>query len=311
MTRYIKYCSGLFALLLVFGGCGKKEYKMGDLTAPSNVVIKTTIVGQDATHPDGDGSGDVVIELSGDNVLSYKIDYNATDGIDLAHLPTGKTTRKYTSIGVNTYRITVVAYGRGATPTTVTKDITVRSDFTPAASIITNLTGAGSKTWKVEKDVPGHFGVGPWSTTSVTPEWWAAPPNDKAGCCNCFYTARFTFTKNANGTYTITTATPDGAFTKTGALAGGLPGIPGSGGEACYPYAGGTSSFSFVPSSSGIAASAPSTKTAILLGGTTTFIGYGAVLKEYEITSISATNLSLRVQGTETGNAWYLKLIPN
>lgn len=308
MTRFIKYCSALLLITLVIFSCDKQDYKMGDLTAPSNVAINTTIVGQDATHPDGDGSGDVIIELTGSNVLSYKIDYNAADGIALEFLPTGKTTRKYTSIGVNTYRITVVAYGPGATPTTVTKDIQVRSDFTPDATIVDYLTGGSSKTWRVNKDIPSHFGVGPWSTTSVTPEWWSAGVNEKVGCCNCFYTATFIFTKQSNGTFTIESKTPDGAFTKTGSLAGGLPGIPASGDEACYSYAGGTSSFSFVPSGSGIAASTPSTKTAILLGGSTTFIGYGALLKEYEILSITEDELYLRAQGTETGNAWYLKL---
>jgi len=302
----------MIAVFLVIGGCKKKEYSMGDLTAPSEVVINTTIVGTDATHPNGDGSGDVVITLSGKNVLAYKIDYNANDGISLENLPGGKITKKYTSIGLNTYRITVVAYGAGATATTVTKDILVRSDYTPAASIVTNLTGTGSKTWQVDKDIPSHFGVGPWSSTSVTPEWWSAAVNEKVACCNCFYTATFTFTKvAATGNFTLTVASPDGAFTKTGALAGGLPGIPASGAEACYSYGGGTSAFSFAPSSSGIAASTPSTKTAIVLGGNNTFIGYGAVLKEYEILSITPTTMYLRVQGTETGNAWYLKLKSN
>jgi hypothetical protein len=205
----------------------------------------------------------------------------------------------------------VVAYGAGATATTVTKDIAVRSDFTPDPTIVSNLTGTGTKVWGVNKDIPSHFGVGPWSSTSVTPEWWSAAINEKVSCCNCFYTASFTFTKVSPGNYTLTVATPDGAFTKTGSLAGGLPGIPASGAEACYTYGGGASSFSFVPSSSGIAASTPSTKTAILLSGNNTFIGYGAVLKEYEILSITATSLYLRVQGTETGNAWYLKLKAN
>ena len=152
------------------------------------------------------------------------------------------------------------------------------------------------------------MGVGPWSTSSVTPEWWAAGVNEKVACCNCFYTSTFTFAKNATtGSYTLQVTSPDGAFTKTGSLTT-LPGIPGSGDEGCYSYSGGTSPFTFVPSSSGIAASAPSTKTAILLAGNNTFIGYGAVQKEYEIMVISATYLYLRVQGTETGNAWYLKL---
>lgn len=282
---------------------------MGDLTAPSDIIINATIVGQDATHPDGDGSGDVDIKLSGKNVLAYYIDYNAADGVSPELITTGETTKKYTSIGVNKYRITVVAYGKGASATTVTKDIQVRSDFTPDAEIVDDLVGTGSKTWSVNKDVPAHFGVGPWTTTSVTPEWWSAAPNEKVSCCNCFYTATFTFSKDAaSGTYSLKVATPTGAFTKTGALAGGLPGIPASGDEGCYDYAGGTSTFSFVPSSSGIAASTPSTKTAILLAGNNTYIGYGAVQKEYEILSITPTSMKLRVRGTETGNAWYLTL---
>ncbi len=312
MTRYIKFAPAVLMLALVFNSCKKKEYSMGPLTAPTEVTINTEIVGQDATHPNGDGSGDVNINLTGKNVLSYKIDYNAADGVSLEHLPNGRTTRKYTNIGVNTYRITVVAFGPGGTATTVTKDIEVRSDFTPDPTIVENLTGGSSKTWHVDKDIPAHFGVGPWAATSVTPEWWSAAPNEKVACCNCFYTSSFTFKKDAGtGLFSIETATPDGAFTKTGALAGGLPGIPGSGDEACYPYGGGSSAFSFVPAGSGVPASSPSTGTAILLGGNNTFIGYGAVLKEYEILSITPTALYLRVQGTETGNAWYIKLKSN
>ena len=310
MIKYTKYYLA-FVMLLLIGGCEKKEYSMGSLTAPTELAINTTIVGQDATHPNGDGSGDVIISLSGKNVLSYNIDYDASDGITYAFLTNGKATKKYTKVGLNTYRLTAIAYGPGGTSTTITKDLQVRSDFTPDPSIVTNLTGTGSKTWSVDKSIPGHFGVGPWSSTSVNPEWWSAAINEKVNCCNCFYTASFTFTKVSATSFTLAAATPNGAFTKTGALAGGLPGIPASGDEGCYSYAGGSNSFSFAPSSSGIAASTPSTKTAIVLNGNNTFIGYGAVLKEYEILSITPTSLYLRVQGTETGNAWYIKLKAN
>ena len=87
----------IIALLLVISSCKKKEYSMGELTSPSEVTINTIIIGVDATHPNGDGSGDVQISLTGKNVLAYKIDYDASDGIDLQLLPTGKTTRKYTN----------------------------------------------------------------------------------------------------------------------------------------------------------------------------------------------------------------------
>lgn len=297
----------LLLSIVALGSCKKQEYQMGALTAPTDVTIDVKIFGQDASHPHGDGSGDVQFTLSGKNVLSYKIDYDAADGINLDYITKPTITKKYTKLGLNKYTVTVVAYGPGASSTVVTKEIEVQSNFTPDPQIVADLTGGSSKAWKVNKDVAGHFGVGPWSTSSVTPEWWSAAVNEKVNCCNCFYTASFTFTKTPDG-YTLTTATPDGAFTKTGALAGGLPGIPSTGGEACYSYGGGTSAFSFVPSSSGIPASTPSTKTAIQLSGNNTFIGYGALLKEYEILTISETDMYLRVQGTETGNAWYLKL---
>jgi hypothetical protein len=178
------------------------------------------------------------------------------------------------------------------------------------------LTNDGSKTWIVDKSVPGHLGVGPWNAGSIRPEWWAAGVNEKVASANCIYTATFTFAKvAASGAYELKVTTPDGAFTKTGALTT-LPGIPSSGAEGCYNYPGGTTGFSFVPASSGAPATAssgdnsPSTQTSILLSGVDTFIGYGAVLKEYEILVITPTYLYLRVQGTETGNAWYLKLKP-
>ncbi len=293
----------------VMSSCDKTEYSLGDLTPPSNIVITADLVGATTALPNGDGSGDVNFTIKADNALAYRIDYDASDGISLVFLATGKASRKYTKLGVNKYLVTVVAYGKGGSSSTATKEITVQSNFTPNPAIITNLTGGTSKTWIVDKSVAGHFGVGPWGDANPTPSWWSASVNEKVACCNCFYTTKFTFTKTATG-YTLTVASPDGAFTKTGTLAGGLPGIPASGGEACYPYAGGTSSFSFVPSSTGIPASAPSTKTAIQLSGVNTFIGYGAVLKEYEIMVLTANYMYLRVQGTETGNAWYLKMIP-
>jgi hypothetical protein len=316
MKTNIKYILGLFIVALTFISCNEEEYSLGELSAPANVVINAEVVGVDATHPNGDGSGSVKISVTGDNALSYKIDYDASTPLDLVYLPTGKATKKYTSVGVNTYRITVVAYGKGGSSTNVTKDVTVRSDFTVAPEIVTALTNNASKTWVVDKSVAGHLGVGPWNVASIRPEWWAGGVNEKVASANCFYTATFTFAKvAASGTYSLQVTTPDGAFTKTGSLTT-LPGIPGSGDEGCYNYGGGTSAFSFVPASSGApvvvtnADNSTSTQTSILLSGVDTFIGYGAVQKEYEILVITSTYMYLRVQGTETGNAWYLKLKP-
>jgi hypothetical protein len=314
MKNTFKTFLGIAALIIIFiSACKKQDYSMGDLTAPSNIVITTEVVGQDATHPNGDGSGDVKITVTADNALAYNVDYDASNAVNLVYLPKGTITKKYTTLGINTYRITAVVYGKGGTSSSTTKEVTVRSDFTPDPTIVTNLTGDASKSWVVDKSIPAHFGVGPWNVASIRPEWWAGAVNEKLTCCPCFYTATFTFTKvTASNTYSLTVVT-DKAFTKTGAFAN-LPGIPATGDEGCYPYSGGTSDFSFVPSSSGapalpsVPANSGSTQTSILLSGLNTYIGYGSVLKEYEILEITPTSLYVRVQGTETGNAWYIKL---
>lgn len=305
MKNISKLFLSFLATAILLSACKEKEYVLGDLKAPTNLAITAVVKGVTTATPNGDGSGDVTFTVTADNALSYKIDYDATNALDLVYLPTGSITKKYTTLGTNTYKVTAVAYGRGGTSTTITKDVTVQSNFTPDATIVANLTGGSSKTWIVDKSVPGHFGVGPWSG-SIVPEWWSASVNEKVTAAPCFYTAGFKFTAVNAANYTLQVTTPDGAFTKTGGNAT-LAGIPGSGDEGCYAYAGGTSNFSFIPSSAAVPA-ANSTRTSILLAGTNTFIGYGSLQKEYEILSISATAMYLRVQGTETGNAWYLKL---
>ncbi|QED38608.1 hypothetical protein FK178_13170 [Antarcticibacterium arcticum] len=310
MKTKIKYVlSSLFALLLLLAGCSKEEYSFGDLEAPSNVAINTEIVGQSADNPNGDGSGLVHISVDADNAIAYKIDFGTSPGVNLVPF-NGEITRQFTKTGDNDYRLTVVVYGAGGAATTITKDIRVNSVFNADPELVANLIGEGSKTWVVDKSVPGHFGVGPWDDASTGPEWWSAGVNEKVGSADCFYSTTFTFSQTGTN-YTLTVNAPQGAFTKTGSLANNLPGIPAGGDEGCYvEYTGGSSSFSFIPSSTGIPASTPSTKTSIELAGFETYIGYGAVQKEYEILVITENYLYLRVRGTETGNAWYLKLVP-
>jgi hypothetical protein len=296
----------LFFASLLFIGCSETDYELGDLTAPTNIVVETEIVGQDEANPYGDGSGEVQITVTADNAIAYKIDYGSTAAVDLVPF-SGQTTRRYTRTGVNTYTLTIVAYGAGGTASNITHDITVESVFNPAIEIVSALVGDGSKTWVVDKSVPGHFGVGPWSDSSVIPEWWSAGVDEKVGDADCFYSTTFTFTREGENNFSLDVDAPEGAFTKTGDLTT-LPGIPDSGDEGCYDgYTGGSSDFSFAPASTGIPASSPSTKTSIILSGTNTFIGYGAVKKEYEILEITEDMMYLRVEGTE-GIAWYLKL---
>ena len=294
-------------LLFVVSSCSEENYSLGELTAPNNIVINAEIVGQDATHPDGDGSGDVKFSIAGNNALSYKIDYgtDAQESFTVLSKPTA--TKKYTKEGVNTYIVTVVAYGTGGVSTVATKEISVRSDFNVDPEIVRFLTNDATKTWSVDPSVPGHFGVGPWDGASTpggsTPSWWSAGINEKVGCCNCFYTATYSFTKLANGTYSLKVETPDGVFANADAT--NLP-ISGAG-EACYNFTGETKAFSFAAASAGVV---ESTQTNINVSGIDGFIGYGSCSNSYEILEISADRIYLRSQGVNAANAWYMILKP-
>ena len=307
MKLFFKIIASAITGLVFLAGCGKENYDIGSLNAPSNVAVSAIPQGIDATHPNGDGSGKVDIVVSGSGILGTSMDFGAGANPDFKSYPSGKTTASYETDGTKTYTITAITYGAGGKQTSVTKDVTVLFVFVPDADLVTNLTGTGTKTWRVDSSTAGHFGVGPWGPTNVTPAWYSAPPGDKRDK-NCFYTARFTFTKTGS-TYSLTSTTPFGALTKTGVNSGGLPGIPTSGEEDCYSYAGGTSAFTWKPPTSGVASDKTSGH-AIVLSGVSTFIGYGAVQKEYEILEHSATSIYLRVRGTETGNAWYIRLVP-
>lgn len=299
-----------FFLILIFHGCQKDSYTLGDLVAPSNLVVNVDVFGKDTNNPNGDGSGDIKVTATAANALAYKVDFGSTEARNFVAMKNGVYNYKYTTLGTKTYTVTVIAYGSGGTATTATKTITVKFDYQPSDFIVTNLTGGTSKTWIVDKSVAGHFGVGPWSgDDSSSPVWWQAGVNEKEGCCNCFYTASFTFTKQGSS-FTVQMNTPDGIFSK-GTPNTTLSGIPpqvvenGSIKEFCYSHPGSISQISFLPSASGIE---ESTKTSITLSNPNTVIGYGSVKNEYEILVLTANYMYLRVQGTEAGNAWYLKM---
>lgn len=307
--KKLQYIGCLLTVIFLTVSCTQENYEFGALTSPSEVTVVADVVGKTTANPNGDGTGVVNFTITGKNVLAAKVDFDADDAVDLVDAPNGKITKKYSTNGTKTYQITIVTYGAGGAATTVTKEVTVKVSFAPAASIVTALTGDANKTWVVDKSVPGHFGVGP--ADNPAPIWWTANVNEKVATANCFYTTTFKFSKLGAFSYTLQVTNPDGAFTKTGALTS-LPGIPASGDEGCYAYGGATAAFSFAGATSGIAASAPSTKTSIVLSGVSTYIGVASVQKEYEILSISPTAMYLRVlgYGAESGNAWYLKLVP-
>ncbi len=283
-----------FVILLLMAGCQKEEYKFGDIKTPSDFTVTANIVGKDVANPNGDGKGKVDIAALATNALTYTIDYG--DG-QTETIPSGKITHKYSTPGINTYTITVIAVGTGGATSTLSKQVTVLVNFEIPAIIVTAMTGDASRVWVSDKDAQDHFGVGP--TDGFTPSYYGAPPNTREACA---YDDEVTFTKTPNGQITMTLNNMGQSMSIGAATV--YYGF--GGGDGCYPIVSPAAqplSFSDATSAS---TAANSTRIQFRVPGKGNII-FGTGGSTYEILSISATNMFIRNIGID-GLAWYQKL---
>lgn len=160
------------------------------------------------------------------------------------------------------------------------------------------LTGGGSniagKTWVIEKDFPGHLGVGP--ATSSTPEWYTAGPNEKKDLG--FYDDEMTFTLSSNLAYSYVN---NGDTFANGANAAGING-GGPGDDRPVAYTPPTGMKWSITEEGG--------KQFLSISGGG-FIAYYTGMSKYEILTLNETELYLKAADKATpANAWYLRLAP-
>lgn len=181
ITNFLKFVTTFLTLSLIFG-C-QEEYEFGYLTKPTRLKIDYVIEGSDSENPYGDGSGIVHFNVSADNAIAYKFDFDGDEVIG----STGIRTKTFSKTGINKYNINVVAIGTGGISTSTNITIEVNSIYEPPADLIELLTGSGvsPQYFRVFSELPGiqnvqgHFGLGPYG--GIIPfEWWSAPRNDKS-----------------------------------------------------------------------------------------------------------------------------------
>ncbi|HEY5688211.1 MAG TPA: glucan endo-1,3-beta-D-glucosidase [Yeosuana sp.] len=202
--KNLKYILGVFLALLVFT-CQDDEAELGALIAPTNIDLTVDIVGADATNPNGDGSGTVNFTANADNATA--IHFVIQNITKLAK--GGSVSHDFTVLGLNTYPITVIAYGTGGMSSSKTFEVEVLSLYEPPADLLTMLTSNSSRVWRIKGEAKPHFGLGPVVVETpdkeikdFTPfEWYSAGANDKDGLG--MYDDRYTF--NIDGTFTAVT----------------------------------------------------------------------------------------------------------
>jgi len=125
MKKILINIAAIFSLLLMVN-CQEDNFSFGSLDAPSNLEITVDIVGKTADAPNGDGSGKVKFTTTADNAISYKYIYG--DGIT-ENSPGGIVEHAFTTVGINTYTVTVIASGNGGITVNTTVDVLVLSNY--------------------------------------------------------------------------------------------------------------------------------------------------------------------------------------
>ena len=211
--KNIKFLLTVFLTLSLVFSCEDDEATFGEITTPTNLEVTVDIVGQDTNNPNGDGSGVVNMTATSKNGISYRYVYN---GIQL-NAPNGSAELNFNTLGLNTYLVTVIAYGTGGNSTSTTISLEVLFTYEPPADLLNTLVGDGSKTWRIKSESPGHFGLGPVGGLIPT-EWYGAGPGEKAA--TGMYDDRYVF--NADGTFThiVSSANDDPVEDTTGTVFG-------------------------------------------------------------------------------------------
>lgn len=289
-------------LLILVSSCQEDDKSFGDLTAPSNLSVDYEIVGQDAENPNGDGSGNVILKASATNAVSYK--YMFTDGSSV-NISSGQYTKRFTTNGVNSYEVTLIAYGRGGVASSMTftvEDVLSNFDDPETKQL---LTGGSTKIWYWAAGVPGHLGVGPndGSENNHVPSYYAAAPFEKAGSpeSSCLYDNVLTFSLSGdNIKYTL----DNGGNTFFNASYNSVGGTVAPS-DLCQPYDTSAERNVLLGPAESVVAPENTTGTQMTFSDNG-FMGYYVGNSTYEILEITENRMIVRVvMGNDPALAWY------
>lgn len=302
MKNYIKKLAIACAMILTFIGCQEDDNTFGDINSPSGLQVQTVIVGQDGTNPDGDGSGIVNFTATANDAISYK--YIFSDGIS-TNSPSGIASHRFTQTGLNTYTVTVLATGKGGVTSSITFEVSVRSDFSDPIAI-DYLTGGSSKKWYWAAAEPGHLGVGQNDgdiTKNFYGNYYQAGPFEKAGSpeSSCLYENEMTFSLQGG---ILKYELNNGG--KTFFNASFLSVVGGSGGtDLCLDFnTSGLKTVSLSPAGSLVDPSR--TRGTLMTFSDGGFMGYYIGQSSYEILSLTENRMVVRaIMGGNPALAWY------
>lgn len=304
-----KYIS-ILTLLFAFISCEDEDVEMGNIVSATNVSVNVEIVGTYEDFPDGDGSGLVILTVTADNAITYKVDFG--DGLSEV-APSGRVTHRYAgNPGVNTYTVVAHAIGVGgsSSSTAITIDVFSSFDDQFVKDILTGGQGS-SKTWFLDASKVGHLGVGP-AYAGIDgawwwPKWYEAQPFEKCNddASSCFCNDELTFSLDAANQLTYVLDNMGATFYN-----GSHSGLGGD--DVCLDLdTSGTSIVSLAPTSvdwSTVEDPDFESRGTVMNFSDDKFMGYYVGSTSYEIITISNTEMYVRtIDALDSQLAWYLR----
>lgn len=317
MKNYTKYGLLLFVGCL-FIACQEDEPSLGQIIVPTNINVAADI--------STDGSGIVVFTASADNAITYTFKFN--DGTSQV-ASSGKTTKRFTRVGLNTYDYSVVAFGSGGASSSASFQVTVESSFSDneALEFLTGGTvdeegtvnSGGSKTWYWAVSQNGHLGVGPTLAfdqqinPAPTQHWFpaffaASPFQICSDVSQCLCNDELTFSLNAQGQFTYQLNNNGQTFFNAAHQQSVLGQSAGQ--DACFDFdTSGTRNVSLSPSETDwslVGDPAFQPRGTVINFSNGGFMGYFIGSSAYEILQISENRMVVRtVDGLDSNLAWY------
>ena len=287
MKRFNILSSVTTLVLLVSFGCKKDAPELGDPPTEADAAF---------TYAEASRSKNIIeFTASNSDVIAVWDFGNGTQGTG------SKATGIYPNKG--TYTVVLTIFSRGGSAIS-TQDIVIENDdlsllSSPIFDFLTGgLDNGGVKTWVIDSNLSGHFGVGPNPSGSAGnfPEYYEAGENEKAG--GGMYDDKYTFSMDAFRFDMVT----NGDVYINSAQAGNFNGsYEASVGDYTAPFDDQIGE-SWTVSTDG--------DTTITFSGSS-FIGYYTGIHTYKVLAIGENELFLRYEDSEAPDlAWYIRLVP-
>ena len=120
-------------LTLLISSCQDDEFSVGDIIAPTNIEITVSYLDNGTESPaPGLGSGFVQFSATADNATAYHFVIQEQKKLQQS----GSVNHTFTTLGSNTYSVTVIAYGTGGNSSSKTIEVDVLALYEPPADLI-------------------------------------------------------------------------------------------------------------------------------------------------------------------------------